>query len=330
MSDTRSSDPLREGSDAPSAAREKSVCVVGCGNVGMAAAFALIQGDLVRELVLLGTSDEKTEGEAMDLRHAAAVPMRAPVRIVGGSYADAAACRVAVVTAGAASDDPDVSRLDLLEKNVGIVREVVGKLMAAGFDGVLIVATNPVDVLAQVAQRKSGLPLGRVIGTGTLLDTARLRELLGAELGVAPASVDAFVLGEHGESEIAAWSAARVGGLALADYPGADALPPRDELLGRVRGAGPELVERKGNTAYAIGLCIVRLCEAVLRDERAVLAVSARLDGEYGLHDLYLGTPCVVGRNGVERVIALDLDPAERHDLHRSADVLRESLETLD
>jgi L-lactate dehydrogenase len=308
---------------------DNHVCIVGCGNVGMASAFALIQSDLIRELVLVGHSEDKTEGEVMDLRHAVAVPMKAPVRITNGSYADAARCPIVVVTAGAASADPDVSRLDLLEQNVGIIREIVGSLKAEGFDGVLIMATNPVDVLSQVAQEASGLPASRVIGTGTLIDTARLRSLLAEELDVEPRAVDAYIIGEHGESEIAVWSGARVAGLPLASYPGADDLAPHAELLDQIRDAGPEVAQRKGNTAYAIALCIVRICEAVLRDERAVLAVSARMQGQYDLKDVYLGTPCIVGRNGIERAIALDLDPDEQAGLEASAKTLKESLATL-
>jgi L-lactate dehydrogenase len=256
--------------------------------------------------------------------------MKAPIRITNGNYADAARCPIVVITAGAASADPDVSRLDLLEQNVGIIRDIVGSLKTEGFDGILIMATNPVDVLAQVAQEASGLPACRVVGTGTLIDTARLRSLLAEELDVEPRAVDAYIIGEHGESEIAVWSAARVAGLPLALYPGADALAAPDELLRQIRDAGPDVAERKGNTAYAIALCIVRICEAVLRDERSVLAVSTRMAGHYGLEDVYLGTPCIVGRNGIERAIALELNDAEQAGLDASARTLKTSLATLD
>lgn len=305
------------------------VCIVGCGNVGMASAFALIQSDLIRELVLVGHSDEKTEGEVMDLQHAVAVPMKSPVRIINGSYADAAASPIVVITAGAATDDPDVSRLDLLKQNVGIVREIVDKLRAERFNGLLIVATNPVDVLAQVAQEASGLSPCQVIGTGTLIDTARLRSLLAEELGVEPRAVDAYIIGEHGESEIAAWSSSRVAGLPLALYPGARDLTSYGEMLDQIRSAAPEVIRRKGNPAWAIGLCIVRLCEAILRDEHAVLAVSTKMEGHYGLDGVYLGTPCIIGKGGIERTLALDLNETELSGLHASAKVLRESLETL-
>ncbi|MEJ7708364.1 MAG: hypothetical protein WKF84_00505 [Pyrinomonadaceae bacterium] len=189
--------------------------------------------------------------------------------------------------------------------------------------------TNPVDVLAQVAQEESGLPVGQVISTGTVIDTARLRGMLGEELGVEPRAVDAYIIGEHGDSEIAVWSGARVAGLPLAKYPGARDLPHYDEMLRRVREAAPEIVKRKGHTAFAIGMCVRRICEAVLRNERTALAVSTLLQGEYGIEGVYLGTPCIVGLRGVERVIELELNEEERKGLHASAAVLRETIDGL-
>ena len=313
-----------------SATHQNRVAIIGCGRVGMASAYALIQSSFVRELVLVGQDREKTEGEVMDLEHAVAVPMKSPIKVINGDYAEAAASSVVVVTAGAASGGPDVSRLDLLGKNAVIIREIAGKLRAEGFGGVLVVATNPVDILAQVAQEVSGLSAGQVIGTGTLVDTARLRGMIAEELGVEPRAVDAYIIGEHGDSEIAAWSSARVAGLALGRYPGARALPDYGAMLDQVRRAALEVVKRKGHTAYAIGLCVQRICEAVLRNEHAVLAVSALLRGEYGIEGTYLGTPCVVGKNGVERVIELDLDDGERSGLRASADLLKRTYRSLE
>ncbi len=306
-----------------SATHANRVCIIGCGRVGMASAYALIQSSFIRELVLVGQSEEKTEGEVMDLEHAVAVPMKSPIKVINGDYAEAARSSIVVVTAGEATSGPDMSRLDLLSKNVEIIRDIVGKLKAEGFAGVLVVASNPVDILAQVAQEVSGLSAGQVIETGTLVDTARLRGLLADELGVEPRAVDAYIIGEHGDSEIAVWSGARVAGVALGRYPGARALPDYGDLLDQVRRAALEVVKRKGHTAYAIGLCVQRICEAVLRNEHAVLAVSALLQGEYGIEGVYLGTPCVVGKNGVERVIELELDPGERDGLRASADLLK-------
>lgn len=312
------------GDSSASAMHANRVCIIGCGRVGMASAFALVQSDFIRELVLIGRSHEETEGEAMDLEHAVAVPMKPPIRIINGDYADAAASSIVVITAGEASDDPNASRLDLYEKNAVIVRDIADKLKVAGFTGVVVVATNPVDLLAQVAQETLGLPARQVIGTGTLIDTARLRSMLAEEFGVEPRGIEAYIVGEHGDSEIAVWSGARIGGVDLDQFPGARPMAEYASVLDQVRQAGPEIVKRKGYTAYAIGLCVQRICEAILRDEHSVLAVSARLNGEYGIDDLYLGTPCVVGKSGIERVIELDLNANERAGLHASATALRE------
>ena len=302
------------------------VSVIGCGNVGMASAFALLQSRLVRELILIDRDSDTAQGEAMDLQQAIAVPMESPVKVTAGSYKDAAASSIVIITAGVATDDPNVSRLELLSQNVKIVREIVGKLKAERFGGILIVTTNPVDVLAQVAQIESGLPPERVISTGTVIDTARLRVMLADKLGVEPRAVDAFIIGEHGDSEIAVWSAARVAGLALEKFPGAHKLPAPAKMLETIRRAAPEIVKRKGNTSYAIGMCVRRICEAILRDERMTLPVSTLLRGEYGITGIYLGTPCIVGKNGIERVIELELNKREKAGLLKSADVLRQAL----
>lgn len=306
-----------------SATHENRVCIIGCGRVGMASAYALIQSSFIRELVLVGRDREKTEGEVMDLEHAVAVPMKSPIDVINGTYADAAASSIVVIAAGKATGGSDTSRLDLLDANAPLVRDIVGKLRAEGFDGVLVMATNPVDLLVQVALEESGLSAGRVIGTGTLVDTARLRGMLAESFDIEPRGVDAYIIGEHGDSEVAVWSGARVAGVPLHRYPGAGAPADYIRMLERVRRAAPDVVRRKGRTEYAIGLCVQRICEAVLRNEHAVLAVSAVLDGEYGLEEVCLGTPCVVGKNGIERIIELDLDEAELEALRCSAETLQ-------
>jgi L-lactate dehydrogenase len=312
--------------DFAPAVHENRVSIIGCGNVGMASAFALLQSQLVRELVLIDADPDKAEGEAMDLQQAIAVPLTAPVKVTAGSYKDAAASSIVVITAGVASADPNVSRLELLASNVKIIREIVGKLKAENFAGILIMTTNPVDVLAQVAQIESGLPASRVISTGTVIDTARLSMMLAEELGIEPRAVDAFIIGEHGDSEIAVWSQARVAGLPLNKFPGADKLPAPAKMLEQIRQSAPEIVKRKGNTSYAIGMCVRRICEAILRDERMALPVSTLLQGEYGIKGVYLGTPCIVGKNGVERIVELELNKTEKAGLLKSADVLRQAL----
>jgi L-lactate dehydrogenase len=315
-----------KGLEVTTSGRER-IAVIGCGHVGATSAYGLVTSGAAREIVLIDLDAERAEGEAMDLQHA--VPLaRRPVRVWAGDYSETAHAAIAVIAAGVGSR-PGESRLDLLGRNVTVIRDCVQRLMAENFNGLILMTTNPVDILAQVAQEESGLPTKRVIGSGTVLDTARLRAMLGAALGVEARSVHAYIIGEHGDSEIAAWSSARVGGVSLEDYCGPDACPDFADLLQRVRRAAPEIVERKGYTSFAIASCVVRICEAVLRDEQTILPVSTMTTAQHGIEGIYLSLPCVVGRHGIERVIELPLSSSEHAGLHASADVLRRTLMNL-
>jgi L-lactate dehydrogenase len=296
------------------------ISILGCGHVGTACAYAILQNHLAREIVLIGQSEEHVHGEALDLQQA--VPLGTPVKIFAGTYKDAAASSIVIMTVGSPAKFGG-SRLDMLAGNIGIVRSCVQKLMAEGFDGVLLIATNPVDVLTYIAQKESGLPASQVIGSGTLLDTERLRHILGEKLNVDPRSVHAAIIGEHGDSSVAVWSAAQVAGIPLARYPGAESLPSQQALLDSVRHAGPEVAALKGNTCYAIASCVTRICEAILRDERCILLVSTLMTGEYGLRDVSLSTPCIVGDCGIEAVLQLQLSEAEQQSLEASAAILQ-------
>jgi L-lactate dehydrogenase len=302
------------------------ISIIGCGHVGTSCAFAILQTRLVREIVLIGDTETHVQGEAMDLQQA--VPLGSPIRIFAGTYKDAAESSIVIVTVGTPGKF-QASRLDMLAGNVVIVRSCIAKLMAEGFNGVVIIATNPVDVLTYIVQKETGLSRGRVIGSGTLLDTERLRHILGEQLNVDPRSVHAAVIGEHGDSSVAVWSSAQVAGLPLAHYPGANALPSHEELLIAVRYAGPVVAVLKGNTCFAIASCVTRICEAILRDERSVLIVSTVMTGQYGLHDVALSTPCIVGCSGVESVIELHLNGAEQLALEASAAVLQRTYANL-
>jgi L-lactate dehydrogenase len=302
------------------------IAIIGCGHVGTSCAYAILHKHLAREIVLIGDTEDRVHGEALDLQQA--VPLGTPVRIFAGTYKDAAASSIVIVTVGTPAKFSG-SRLDMLAGNVGIVRGCIQKLMAEGFDGVLLIATNPVDVLTFIAQRESGLPAGQVIGSGTLLDTERLRHILGEGLNVDPRSVHAAVIGEHGDSSVAVWSAAQVAGVPLAFYPGADTLPSQEELLTSVRHAGPEVASLKGNTCFAIASCVTRICEAILRDERSVLMVSTLMNGQYGLHDVALSTPCIVGSCGVELALELRLSQTEQKALDASASILQQAYANL-
>ncbi len=303
------------------------IAVIGGGHVGATSAYSLITRGVAREVVLVDCNREVAEGEAIDLQHAAALTR--PVRVWAGDYRDAADASIAVIAAGVGSQ-PGETRLDLLGRNVRVVSDCMRNLLTIGFNGIVLMATNPVDVLAQVAQSESGLLVERVIGSGTVLDTARLRAILGERLRLEARSIHAYIIGEHGDSEIAAWSSASVAGVPLADYcASVGEYPDFDDLLRQVRRAAPEIIRHKGYTSFAIASCVTRICEAILGDEQTVLPVSTMLKGQHGISGVYLSLPCVVGRRGVERIIELPLDEEERAGLHASAEVLRRSLVSL-
>lgn len=299
------------------------ITIIGAGTVGVTCAYSLVLKGTAQEIVLINRDPKKAEGEASDLQHA--VPLGQPVKVLAGDYKDAADSAIVIFAAGVPSADKEESRLELLEKNAAVLRECLGKLKAEGFKGVLLIASNPVDVLTYIAQEESGLPHSQVIGSGTVIDTNRLRTLLGEELGIEARSVHGYIIGEHGDSSVAVWSGAQVAGMPLASFPGNAELPSRDELLRRVRNAGPEVLELKGNTCYAIASCIERICEAILRNEQSVLTVSTRLSGEYQISDVCLSTPCILGDKGVVKVLELPLDDAEAKALVQSAQVLHDA-----
>lgn len=306
------------------------VAVVGTGNVGATYAYALLLSGLAAEIVLINRNREHAEGEAMDLTHAA--PFAGPTRIWAGDYADGAGATITVLTAGAPQGDAD-SRLDLVAKNGAIFAEIVPEVMRHNPGGLLLVASNPVDVLTYAVWKSSGLPRSRVIGSGTILDTARLQALLGQHFGVDPAAVEATIIGEHGESQVPVWSLAGIAGVPLAAFGAANGMAADDatlrEIARRTRDAGPAVAERKGATYYAVAAGLVRITEAILRDEHAVLSVSTVVDGYQGVEDLALSVPCVVGRSGIERTLSLPLNDDEAADFRRSADVLREAIAKL-
>ncbi len=273
---------------------------------------------LFSEIVLIDSNVALARAEAADLRDANALAR--PTSIWAGCYRDASTACIAVITAGAATHGSEV-RLSVAADSAKIVRECVAQLMAAGFAGIVIVAANPVDVMSLLVHRNSGFPPGRVIGTGTLLDTSRLRQTMSGILKVAPSAVEGFVIGEHGDSELIAFSTIRAGGLDL-DRVGHSAID-RTEVALKVRQAAYEIIEGKGYTSFGVATAIVHICEAIARNERSVLPVSTLLTGEYGIEDVYLSLPCVVGASGVERVLAPVLSGEEEALMRHSGDVLR-------
>lgn len=298
------------------------ITVVGAGFVGATAAYSILQRGLAEELVLVDVDRARAEGEAMDLSHA--LPWLKPAR-VSVSTLDSAGPSDLVVIAAGRSSVPGETRLDLLKDNAARIRAICERLARWSRPAVVLVVSNPVDVLTRVAHETLGWG-GRVFGTGTSLDTARLRTLLGEELGLDPRSVHGYVLGEHGDSEFPAWSTVVAGGVPVRRWTGQDRL---DAVFERVRAAAYEIIKRKRATYYAIGATTAALCEAVLRDQRTVLPVSVPLTGQYGLKEVALSLPCVVGREGVASVLEPELDVLEFEALRRSAAVLAKAARAL-
>jgi L-lactate dehydrogenase len=300
------------------------VTIVGAGAVGSSFAYALAGRGIAEEIVLLDSNEKLARGQALDLAHG--LPFVPPVEIRCGSPRDFADSQVVVVTAGS-KQKPGEPRLELLRRNAGIAVDLAAQVAASGCRGVLLLVSNPVDVLTRVALEAIGWPRGRVIGSGTVLDSARFRYLLSRHCRVDVRNVHAYILGEHGDSEFAAWSLTHIAGVPIRRYCAtcrgcADPSIAQAGIEEEVRRSAYHIIGYKGATWFAVGLALVRIVEAILRDEQSVLTVSSRLDGEYGVRGVCLSVPCVVGAAGVERVVASELAPGEHAALRRSADVL--------
>lgn len=306
----------------------RKVGIVGCGFVGSSSAFALMQSGLFNEMVLIDAVPEKAEGEALDISHG--VPFATPMEIYAGNYDDVKDAGVIVVTAGAAQK-PGETRLDLVHKNVGIFRTIIPEIAKRGFDGILLIVANPVDILTYAALQMSGLPRNRVIGSGTVLDSARLRSKLGEHLNVDSRSCHAFIIGEHGDSEFAAWSSANVSGVPLSDmcemrghYHHEES---QENILESVKNSAYEIISKKHATYYGIAMSVKRICEALVHDEKSILPVSVLMEGEYGLNDVCLSMPSIVGADGFEQHIPIPLSDEEQAELEKSAKALHEVIE---
>ena len=308
----------------------RKAAVVGCGFVGASIAFTLMQQGLFSELVLIDVDHAKAEGEAMDLGHG--LPYTASMRLYAGSYADIDDCALIIITAGA-NQKPGETRLDLIGRNVAILRQILPQITCRPFEGLLLVVSNPVDILTYATQRISGYPPQRVFGSGTVLDTARLKYLLGKRLGIDSRSVHAFIIGEHGDSELAVWSSANVSGIDLDDFY--TLLHLRDhetlqqEIYTSVRDSAYEIIRRKGATYYGIAMAVGRICECIVKNSHTVLPLSVALRGEYGLSALALSVPAVLGSDGIQSVLEIPLSREEYAALHASAAQLRALTDTL-
>lgn len=310
---------------------KRKVVLVGTGMVGMSYAYSLLNQNVCDELVLIDIDKRRAEGEAMDLNHGLAFS-GSHMQIYAGSYVDCGDADIVVICAGVAQKQGE-TRLDLLKRNAGVFKAIIDPITASGFNGIFLVATNPVDIMTRITYALSGFNPRRVLGSGTALDTARLRYLLGDYLGVDPRNVHAYVMGEHGDSEFVPWSQAMIATKPvheLCEEPNSDACQEKlDEIAGEVQGAAYRIIEAKKATYYGIGMALTRITRAILGDENSVLTVSAMLKGEYGQSDVYTGVPCIINKNGIQKVLTLTLTEEELAKMEASCKTLQESFEQM-
>lgn len=300
------------------------VVIIGTGAVGCSYAYSLIHQGTVGEIVLIDVNKEKAEGEAMDLNHS--IPFApAPAKVWSGVYEDCKDADLVVITAGLAQK-PGETRLDLLAKNTDIFKQIVKQVMDNKFNGIFLVATNPVDILTHVTWQESGLPKEKVIGSGTVLDSARLRYMLGEYFDVDTRNIHAAVIGEHGDTELPVWSHAAIGMESIYKRMQGQAELEEstlDNIFENVRDAAYHIIKRKGATNYGIGMSLLRITQAIFNNERSVLTVSAHLDGEYGEKGIYIGVPAIINRGGIHEIIEIDLNETEKKQFTHSAKVLK-------
>lgn len=309
----------------------RKVAMIGCGYVGSAAAFALMQNRLFAEIVLIDVDQEKAEGEAMDIGHG--IPLVGNMKIYAGSYDDITDAAIVVITAGA-GQKPGETRLDLVHRNVSIYQKIIPEITKRNCQGILLVVSNPVDILTYVTVKLSGFPENRVIGSGTVLDTARLKYQVGEYLAVDSKSVHAFIIGEHGDSEIAVWSSANISGVPLDDFCEMRGQWNHDKIQENiaetVKRSAYEIIERKQATYYGVAMTIKRICEVIIRDEKSILPVSTMMHGEFGIDDVALSMPSIVGADGFEVRVPISLNEEECKNLRKSAQTLKEILKQCD
>ncbi|MFX0088001.1 MAG: L-lactate dehydrogenase [Candidatus Hodarchaeota archaeon] len=306
------------------------VSIIGGGNVGIRYAYALMIKGTARHIVIVDIDKKKVEGEIMDLSHGA--PFTSPVKLTTGTYEDIKNSDLVVVTAGH-KRQPGDSRLDLIKANVKLYDEIIPQTIDNAPDAIFLIVTNPVDVLSFYAYKLSNKPASKVIGSGTVLDSARFRNLLGKHCNIDPRNIHGYILGEHGASEFPVWSRVMIGGIMIRDYctvcsnrKNCDHDNELDTIFKEVRDSGEKIIERKGETSYGIGLALVRITEAILNDENAILPVSCLVDGYLGIEDVYLSLPSIINKNGVEQVLKIKLDNEEKAALQNSAKIVKDAI----
>ncbi|MGI2297534.1 L-lactate dehydrogenase [Paenibacillus sp. GXUN7292] len=302
--------------------KKTRIVVIGTGAVGSTTAYTLLLRNRMDELVLIDSNAGKAAGDALDMNHG--MPFVGGAKVWAGTYKDCAGADIIIITAGAAQRQGE-TRIDLLKRNVSIFDSIIEQILPYNQDGILLIASNPVDIMSYFSLKKSNWPAHRVIGSGTLLDSARFRYLIGQHLHIDPRSVHAHIIGEHGDSELPVWSLANLAGTAIELSN-----EVKEELFVQTRDAAYEIIEAKGATYYAIALALDRICTAILQDEGAVLNVSTLLDNYYGVSDVYLGVPCVVDRSGIRKALEIKLTEHEQQLFHKSADKLKEIIKSIE
>ncbi|MFR7590694.1 MAG: L-lactate dehydrogenase [Longibaculum sp.] len=301
----------------------RKVVLVGTGMVGMSMAYSLMNTGGIDELVLIDIDEEKAKGEAMDLNHGLPYSFK-KMKIKAGTYQDCRDSDIVVICAGANQKEGQ-TRLELTKINTRIMKDIALKIKGSGFQGIIIVASNPVDILSYVAYKTMGIDKHKVIGTGTLLDTARMRYLLSEYLSVSSDDIEAYILGEHGDSSFISWMNTYVGCKTLIEYVEEQKLDMNDlsEIYNEVKNAAYEIIERKKATYYGIGLALNKLVNSIFNDENKILCVSAYLDGEYKHKDIYIGVPCIINREGIKEIIELPLNGVDQNKFDESYEILR-------
>lgn len=308
----------------------RKAVIIGCGFVGSATAFTLMQSKLFSEIVLLDADWNKADGEAMDISHG--IPFSGQMKIYAGDYDDIADAALIIITAGA-NQKPEETRLDLVKKNVEIYKSILPEIAKRNYQGILLVVSNPVDILTYAALKLSGMPENRVIGSGTVLDTARLKYALSEHLGVDSRSIHSFIIGEHGDSEVAVWSSANVSGIALHDFCEMRGYFEHEaamkEIAENVKNSAYEIIAKKHATYYGIAMAVKRICECIVRDEKSILPVSSMIHGKYGIENITLSMPAIVGVQGIETHVPISLNDVEIEQLQNSAKTLKEIAQSL-
>lgn len=304
--------------------KDSKVILVGDGAVGSSFAYASTILGIGRELGIIDINEKKAEGDAMDLSDV--LSFTNPKKIYKADYKDCKDAEIVVITAGIPQKSGE-SRLDLIDKNLKIFKDMVEKIVSSGFDGIFLIASNPVDILTYATWKYSGFPANKVIGTGTTLDSSRFKKEIASLIGIDPRSVDAFIMGEHGDSEFAVWSHTNVGGLPLYEWVKSHSQTDEKALLNsfyKVKNAAYEIIDKKGATFYGIGMALARIVEAIINDTNSVFSTSSYLDGEYGLSDIFIGVPSVIGKDGVKWVIEVPLTDTEDERMQESASTLKD------